>query len=65
MNAGKDGLYCFFDPKIEKIFIYRLTDAERADMMSEYGSVSASSESGRMTPIQDILFRKQVPYARS
>ena len=60
LDCGDDGMYCFFDPKYEKIFIYPLTKFDNAVNIREYGSVSALVEGEGVAPHQIHLFRRAI-----
>ena len=65
VDLGEVGMYCFFDPEKEKIFIYPLTKNEGSDRLNDVVSVSALVEGEGAAPHQINLFRKKVPYAQS
>ena len=65
IDLGDDGMYCFFDPKVEKIYVCDLTSSEKHLMIKTYGSVSGAGGGGGVMPHQVNLFRKEIPYGRS
>ncbi len=61
VDLGDDvGLYCFFDPRREKIFIYPLTSPESPGIMESMVSVSALEAGGGVAPHQISLFRRSL-----
>ena len=54
------GMYCFFDPARERIFIYPLTEDESPGMMESMVSVSGLETGNGIAPHQFNLFRKEL-----
>ncbi len=59
VDLGEDvGMYCFFDPRREKIFIYPLTSPERPGIIESMVSVSALETGTGVAPHQVNLLRE-------
>jgi len=63
VDLGDPGMYCFFDPKKERIFIYPLTAHEEPGILESMVSVSDLETGTGVAPHQVNLFRlSEVPY---
>ena len=64
VDLGDDvGVYCFFDPRKEKIYIYPLTYESQKNMMESMVSVSALVEGRGVAPHQLNLLLKGCEHA--
>ena len=59
------GVYCFFDPRKEKIYIYPLTYPDSPNIMKGMVSVSALVEGRGVAPHQVNLFQEGIENAIS
>jgi len=66
VDLGEDvGMYCFFDPLKEKIFIYPLTDHEAPGILESMVSVSDLETGTGVAPHQINLFSKGMNHAKT